>query len=130
MTEKTILVDDLDGSSSPAETVPFSVGPQKWEIDLTAANQETLRGLLTQLEPFVTAARPVTPPAAAKPRNRNRSKPAARRPRQVRMSAEQTAAIRAWATENGHTVNERGPVGAAVINAYRAAHPEESKPAA
>lgn len=134
MARKEIVVDDLDGTSTPAETVPFQVGTQKWEIDLTEANKEALIAALTALAPFTSAARPVTPPAA-KPRVRkSRAKTQPReRPRQVRLSPKETAAIRAWAAETGQEVSERGPLPAAVVNAYNAAHatpPVAADPAA
>lgn len=121
---KTILVDDLDGESTPAETMPFQIGLQKWEIDLTDANREALQATLTALAGFVSHARTVTEPAV-KPRTRkSRAKSAQaprERPRQVRLTAEQTTAIRAWAAENGHTAAERGPLPASVVNAYNEA---------
>jgi hypothetical protein len=111
MAQRTITVDDIDGTG-PAEEVPFSVGTDRWLIDLTGQNKDALLGALA---PFISKARRA--PAAAKPRVRRD------RPRQVRLSTEQTTAIRTWAAENGQTVAERGPLGADVVNAYNEAHP-------
>jgi len=38
------------------------------------------------------------------------------------LDREQTAAIRAWARQNGHDVSDRGRIAKAVVEAFQAAH--------
>jgi hypothetical protein len=38
------------------------------------------------------------------------------------MDREQTAAIRAWARQNGHQVSDRGRISKTVVDAFQAAH--------
>jgi hypothetical protein len=38
------------------------------------------------------------------------------------LDREQTAAIRAWARQNGHQVSERGRISKTVVDAFEAAH--------
>ncbi|MFJ4167609.1 Lsr2 family protein [Microbacterium sp. NPDC089698] len=106
------LVDDIDGSVlevGEGETVHFSLDGSAYEIDLTSAHAADLRAALA---PFVSSGRRTQraatgrPSAAAKRPNRN----------------PETAAIRAWAGDNGYKLSERGRIPADVIEAYRAAH--------
>jgi hypothetical protein len=43
-------------------------------------------------------------------------------PRSQPLDREQTAAIRAWARQNGHEVSERGRISKTVLDAFQAAH--------
>ncbi|VXB96114.1 Nucleoid-associated protein Lsr2 [Microbacterium sp. 8M] len=106
------LVDDIDGSIlevGEGETVHFSLDGSAYEIDLTSAHAAELREALA---PYISAGRRTQragnarPAAASKRPNRN----------------PETAAIRAWAGENGYKLSERGRIPADVIEAYRAAH--------
>jgi hypothetical protein len=111
MARKTVvtLEDDLDGGPAD-ETVRFGIGGQEYEIDLSGKNAARLR---KQLAPFVTRARPVA-----------RARPAGRAPRrQARTAAsrQRSAEIRAWATEQGIELSERGRIPADVIAQYQAA---------
>jgi hypothetical protein len=38
------------------------------------------------------------------------------------LDREQTAAIRAWARQNGHEVSDRGRIAKTVVDAFEAAH--------
>jgi hypothetical protein len=38
------------------------------------------------------------------------------------LDREQTAAIRAWARQNGHQVSDRGRISKTVVDAFQAAH--------
>ncbi|MBF5081823.1 Lsr2 family protein [Quadrisphaera sp. INWT6] len=96
---QVVLVDDVDGGAAD-QTVQFSLDGVDYEIDLSDARAAQLRG---DLAPWVGRAR--------------RRQPA---PRGSAGGVDQ-AAVRAWARRNGHTVNERGRVPAAVVGAYRAA---------
>ncbi len=112
MAQKTVITleDDLDGGDA-AETVSFSLDGTSYEIDLNEGNAETLREVLA---PWVGHAR-----KAGRPGGGSRRSPAGSSAR--RGASTDTADIRAWAKANGHKVNERGRIPAAVSDAYRAA---------
>ncbi|MBN9157470.1 MULTISPECIES: histone-like nucleoid-structuring protein Lsr2 [unclassified Microbacterium] len=106
------LVDDIDGTVlevGEGETVHFSLDGSAYEIDLTSAHAAELRAALAS---YISSARRTQragggrPSAASKRPNRN----------------PETASIRAWASENGHKLSERGRIPADVVAAYRAAH--------
>lgn len=98
-----IMEDDLDGSPA-VETVTFSLDNVAYEIDVNAEHAEQLRAAL---EPWVGAARRVGGRrATAKKKSRGSG----------------TAAVRAWAQENGYEVGPRGRVPQEIHEAYRAAH--------
>lgn len=107
MAKKTTvtIVDDLDPSKAADETVKFGLDGATYEIDLSATNAAGLRKVL---EKYVTAGTLV-----AKERRRRGSA--------SRGDGQPSAAIRAWAKENGQEVSERGRVPAAVQRAYDAA---------
>ena len=96
---QVVLVDDVDGGAAD-QTVEFSLDGVDYEIDLSDARAAQLRNDL----------------ALWRGHARRRSGAA----RGERDGVDQ-AAVRAWARRNGHTVNERGRVPAAVVGAYRAA---------
>ncbi|MFJ4872304.1 Lsr2 family protein [Streptomyces sp. NPDC088757] len=105
---QVLLVDDLDGVEAD-ETVTFALDGKTYEIDLTTANAEKLRGLL---EPYTKSGRRTGGRAAA-PRGKGRA---------AAGGSADTAKIRAWAKENGHEVNDRGRVPAKVKAAYEDAN--------
>ncbi|MFD5770882.1 Lsr2 family protein [Streptomyces sp. NPDC127049] len=105
---QVLLVDDLDGVEAD-ETVTFALDGKTYEIDLTTANAEKLRGLL---EPYTTNGRRTGGRTAA---GRGKGRPAA-------SGSQDTAKIRAWAKENGYEVNDRGRVPAHVKTAYEDAN--------
>lgn len=111
---QVILVDDLDGGPAD-ETVSFSLDGIAYEVDLSAANAETMRETLAG---YVGVARRVGGRASAGR--------AASRPRKAAAAAasgaRDTTAIREWARENGYEVSERGRISAKVLEAYDAAH--------
>ncbi|MEV8536599.1 Lsr2 family protein [Streptomyces sp. NPDC051211] len=102
---QVLLVDDLDGGTAD-ETVTFALDGKSYEIDLTSANAEKLRGAL---EEFVKAGRRTGGRAAAG-RAKGRAAASAGQP--------DTAEIRAWAKSNGYNVNDRGRVPAEIREAY------------
>ncbi|MEH3077536.1 MAG: Lsr2 family protein [Quadrisphaera sp.] len=106
-TLQVVLVDDLDGGPAE-ETVSFSLDGTDYEIDLSAEHAARLRD---DLAVWVGHARRTT--AGRRTRATSGASGAA--------GGADVAAVRAWARENGHTVNERGRVPAAVVEAYRAA---------
>ncbi|MFF7335252.1 Lsr2 family protein [Streptomyces sp. NPDC090306] len=105
---QVLLVDDLDGGEAD-ETVTFALDGKTYEIDLTTANADKLRGLL---DPYVKGGR----------RTGGRSAGARGKTRAASGSSQDTAQIRAWAKENGHEVNDRGRVPAAIREAYEQAN--------
>ncbi|WP_329622727.1 Lsr2 family protein [Streptomyces sp. NBC_01255] len=104
---QVLLVDDLDGIEAD-ETVTFALDGKTYEIDLTTANAEKLRGLL---EPYTTGGRR-TGGRTTSGRGKGR----------VAAGSPDTAKIRAWAKENGLDVNDRGRVPATVKAAYEDAN--------
>jgi len=110
---QVLLLDDIDGGDA-SETVSFSLDGVGYEIDLNDENAAKLRDALA---PWVGHAR--------KTGGRS-SGGGARRPRAARTggsgAGNETAEVRAWAKENGHTVSERGRIPGSVLDAYRAAH--------
>ncbi|MGW6621979.1 histone-like nucleoid-structuring protein Lsr2 [Nocardia sp. NPDC055002] len=95
------LVDDYDGTSAAEETVSFALDGVTYEIDVSMANGDRLRNTLGQWTPF---ARTIDP----SPRRTN---PSAIAPEQIRI-------IRKWARAHGVRVSKRGPISAAVVEAY------------
>ncbi|MEU6440239.1 Lsr2 family protein [Streptomyces sp. NPDC047046] len=106
---QVLLVDDLDGGEAD-ETVTFALDGKSYEIDLTTANADKLRGLL---EDYIKSGRRTGGRGSAA-RGKARSSSTG--------SSEETAAIRAWAKEQGMDVNDRGRVSRAVRQAYDDAH--------
>jgi hypothetical protein len=101
---QVLLIDDLDGSEAD-ETVAFALDGTGYEIDLSTANAEELRGFL---RPFVEHARK----AGAPTRRRHRGT----------SSRQRSADIRSWAKDHGIAVNDRGRIPADVLDKYEAAH--------
>ncbi|MGC4989847.1 histone-like nucleoid-structuring protein Lsr2 [Nocardia salmonicida] len=105
------LVDDFDGTSTAADTVTFELDGNSYEIDLSDANAAKLRETFNQWVPYarrIGRAKTSTRRAAAKA------------PADARARRDDLAAIRAWASSNGHTVSTRGRISADVIAAYEA----------
>ena len=103
------LVDDLDGGPAD-ETVSFALDGVSYEIDLSSTNSAGLRDAFAR---YVGHARKVGGRSSG-----GRTSGGARR----RSGGDnRTAQIRQWARANGHKVNERGRIPAAVIDAYEKA---------
>lgn len=107
----TDLIDDLDGAKG-ASLVTFGIDGHEYNIDLTGANRERL---YEALEPFMVAGRKLRQEGVKVARN-------GRQP--ARTDPAQLAAIRAWASQNGHVVKARGRVPSAIVAAFEAAHQE------
>ena len=105
---QVLLVDDLDGGEAD-ETVTFALDGKTYEIDLTTANADKLRGLL---DPYVKGGR----------RTGGRASGGRGKARVSSSGSQDTAAIRAWAKENGYEVNDRGRVPATIREAYEKAN--------
>jgi hypothetical protein len=101
---QVVLIDDLDGGSAD-ETVAFALDGVRYEIDLSSANAGRLRDALA---PYVGLARKVGRSEARRPRSGSRTG--------------RSAEIRAWARQQGLTVNERGRIPAELAAQYDARH--------
>jgi hypothetical protein len=106
---QVLLVDDLDGGEAD-ETVTFALDGVTYEIDLTTANADKLRGLLT---PYLD--------------NGRRTGGRVGRGRGAKVvrggsASQDTAKIRAWAKDKGYEVNDRGRVPASIREAYEKEH--------
>lgn len=111
------LVDDLDGTtSSDVATVLFSLDGVTYEIDLTEANAERLRGSLAQ---YVDSARRVG----------GRIKRGAKSGQNGSSASKDAGLVRAWANENGYGLSGRGRIPSHVVEAYHTAKAEEEKAA-
>ncbi|MCX2970731.1 Lsr2 family protein [Streptomyces sp. TRM70308] len=106
---QVLLVDDLDGGEAD-ETVTFALDGKTYEIDLNTANAEKLRESLAE---FVKAGRR-TGKASGGGRGKARASSSG--------GTQDTAKIRAWAKENGYSVNDRGRVPAEIREAYEKAN--------
>jgi Lsr2 len=111
------VVDDLDPSDATG-TVAFGFDGRDYEIDLSEDNAARLRESLAS---FIAAARKSGGSAGAGGR-RGPKMPASSPARPQPLDREQTAAIRAWARQNGHQVSNRGRISKAVVDAFEAAH--------
>jgi len=99
------LVDDLDASAAD-ETLSFALDGVAYEIDLSADNAAGLRNALAN---YIGHARRVG--------GRRRGADGRRR-----ATGSDTAAIRAWAKDQGLAVSERGRIPAGIVDQYNAAH--------
>lgn len=91
MATKFVLEDDLDGSLENVRAVQFALDGDRYSIDLSTENLDTLK---KKLAPYIDAGRPV---ASKKPRQRSRDAGYSRK-------------VRAWAEENKILVSPRGRV--------------------
>lgn len=103
---KTILIDDIDGSDA-AETLTFGLDNVNYEIDLNEAHAKELRDSLAR---WIKSGRKVSG------RRRRGTVPAVNS--EIR---ELNRRVRAWASEKGIPVNDRGRVPQKLIDQYRAA---------
>lgn len=119
------LVDDLDPTLFAERTITFCLDGTFYDIDLATENITRLEGAL---QPFIDAGRArtaVRPPSRARvngaPLNVTRShKTAPGR-------AEQLAAIRDWARQQGFEVSERGRIPEAIQDAFEKSHTPAGK---
>jgi len=97
--------------------VSFGLDGKTYEIDLSDDNAAKLRDSLAV---FVGAARK-SGGSMATARRRGQKMTATSAPRPESVDRDQTAAIRAWARQNGHQVSDRGRISKTVIDAFQAA---------
>jgi hypothetical protein len=100
---QTLLVDDLDGGEA-AGTVRFGLDGTEYEIDLSAAHGDELRGALAQ---YLAHARRV----GGTTRNAVRG----------RRDAVDNSKVREWAKGQGIEIKERGRVPADIVEKYKTA---------
>jgi hypothetical protein len=111
------FVDDPDGSDA-AGTVSFGLDGRVYEIDLSDDNAARLRDSLAS---FIAAARKSGGSTTTGSR-RAQKMTVSPGPRPQTLDREQTAAIRAWARQNGHQISDRGRISKTVVDAFQAAH--------
>jgi hypothetical protein len=111
------MLDDLDGSPA-THTVPFGLDGVSYEIDLSDDNAAALR---EELARFISAGRKT---GGRKVRVATGQSTAANS-----ADRERSRAIRAWATENGLEISERGRISAEITNAYDEAQRQAAEPA-
>jgi len=99
------LIDDLDGSEAEV-TVTFGYQGQEYEIDLNNTHAAEMRDKLGR---FAAHARRV------------RAQRAGHAPTRTAASRQYSAEMRAWATEHGYAIKERGRVPVEVVQAYEEA---------
>ena len=123
-TTKTIITCDLhdgDDFTQDVEEISFSLDGQAYEVDACAEHAAELREDFAR---YVGAARKAErgqgSGGGGRRASRGQSRPAASSGGGA--DREEIQAIREWARENGHKVNARGRLSAAVLEAYRAAH--------
>ncbi|KAA0093573.1 Lsr2 family protein [Mycolicibacterium sp. P1-18] len=124
MAERIIrqLIDDLDQTEivdGKGGSVEFGLRGTTYTLDLTAAN---IAKLERALAPFVEAATRASGADPARAASAPAKKKRSSRRTTKRPVTKSTAAVRAWAAENGHDVSPRGRIPAEVSQAYDAAH--------
>jgi hypothetical protein len=127
---------DVCGDPIPESDVDTASRKVSWEgtdyvIDVCAAHGSRLGELLGQLKGFVDAGNRAGARRGRRPGVASSAAPKAPRGRKAATSTSTAGTgpkrddlgnIRSWARANGHTVNERGRVPAAVLAAYDDAH--------
>ena len=109
------FIDDLDGSAA-AGTFDFAIDGRQYQIDLSDENTDKLHEVLA---PYIEHARKAAGRSGGRGRTRGH---AAMTEAPARSNREETHAIREWARQNGHQVNDRGRIPKSVIEAYKAAN--------
>ncbi|MGW4057781.1 histone-like nucleoid-structuring protein Lsr2 [Amycolatopsis sp. NPDC004747] len=110
------MLDDLDASPA-THTVPFGLDGISYEIDLSDDNAAALRDALAR---FISAGR----------RTGGRKLRVATGQATVGTTdRERSRAIRAWASENGYEVSERGRLSSEIVTAYDEAQQQAAEPA-
>jgi Lsr2 len=113
MAQKVIreFVDDIDGSEAE-RTFTFAVDGTPYEIDLSTQN---IKEFHEAIAGFVESARKVKASGNSRQTRKASTSDSGR-------SREQTQAVRDWARQHGHSVNDRGRIPAAIQQAFDQAH--------
>jgi hypothetical protein len=107
------FIDDIDGSEAE-RTFTFAVDGTAYEIDLSTQN---IKEFHEAVAGFVESARKVKAGGAGR-RVRMTSASASASGR----SREQTQAVREWARQQGHSINDRGRIPVSIQQAFDQAH--------
>jgi hypothetical protein len=113
MAQKVIreFVDDIDGSEAE-RTFTFAIDGTHYEIDLSTQN---IKEFHEAIAGFVESARKVKASGNSRQPRKASTSDSGR-------SREQTQAVRKWARQQGHSVNDRGRIPAAILQAFDQAH--------
>jgi hypothetical protein len=113
MAQKVIreFIDDIDGSEAE-RTFTFAVEGTSYEIDLSSQN---IKEFNEAIAGFVESARKIKASGSGR-RAPKTSTSDSGRPR------EQTQAVRQWARQQGHSINDRGRIPASIQQAFNQAH--------
>ena len=104
------MVDDIDGGIA-AQTVPFSLDGVSYEIDLSDDNAAALRDELAR---YVAVARRTGGRRIRLAVGQSTTDTTST----ARTDRERSQRIRAWATDHGYAVSDRGRISADVIAAF------------
>ncbi len=115
MAQKVIrqFIDDIDGSEAE-RTFTFAVDGTHYEIDLSSAN---IKEFNEAIAGFVESARKVKASSYSR-----RGRKAGADTGGGGRSREQIQAIREWARQQGHDINERGRIPASIQQAFDQSH--------
>ena len=115
MAQKVIreFIDDIDGSEAE-RTFAFAVDGTHYEIDLSSQN---IKEFHEAIAGFVESARKVRVSGPGRgARKTSTSTSGSGR------SREQIQAVREWARQQGHSINDRGRIPASIQQAFEQAH--------
>jgi hypothetical protein len=110
------MLDDLDRSPA-THTIPFGLDGISYEIDLSDDNATALR---EELARFISAGRKTGGRKVRVATGQSTTASSADR--------ERSRAIRAWASENGYEVSERGRLSSEIVSAYDEARLQAAEP--
>jgi len=118
------IIDDLDQTEladGDGERIEFGFRGVAYHLDLSKSNAAKFEKAIA---PYIkAAAEAAAVESSARTNGRGRKKPSARRGRPGKRTQKQdTAAIRAWANDNGYTVSQRGRIPTEVIEAFHSAN--------
>ena len=115
MAQKVIreFVDDIDGSEAE-RTFTFAVDGSHYEIDLSSQN---IKEFHEAIAGFVESARKVKASGLGRGVRKTRSSTSG-----SGRSREQIQAVREWARQQGHRINDRGRIPASIQQAFDQAH--------
>ena len=113
MAQKVIreFIDDIDGSEAE-RTFPFAVDGTNYEIDLSSQN---IKEFNEAIGGFVESARKVKASGHGRRVHKTSTSDSGR-------SREQTQAVREWARQQGHSINDRGRIPVSIQQAFDQAH--------
>ena len=105
------FIDDIDGSEVE-RTFTFAVDGTNYEIDLSSQN---IKEFNEAIAGFVESARKVKASGTGRRAHKTSTSDSGR-------SREQTQAVREWARQQGHSINDRGRIPASIQQAFDQAH--------